>query len=59
MMMMNERRFKTKMIEYCKNILHHFTFDRALFRKEYRKSLQYLNAEDRAELKHWIRNKFR
>ncbi len=56
---MNERRFKTKMIEYCKNILHHFTFDRALFRKEYRKSLQYLNAEDQAELKHWVRNNFR
>jgi hypothetical protein len=54
--MMKERRFKTRMVEYCKKILHHFTFNPALFRKEYKKSLQYLNAEDQAELKHWVRN---
>lgn len=47
------------MIEYCKNILHHFTFNPALFRKEYRKSLQYLDADEQAELKHWVRNNFK
>jgi len=44
------------MLEYCKLILGKFTFDKALFRKEYRKSLQYLSVEDRQELKRWVRN---
>jgi hypothetical protein len=57
--MVEEKRFKTRMVEYCKNILHKFTFNPALFRKEYRKSLQYLNAEDRAELRHWVRSNFK
>ena len=49
-------KFKTRMVEYCKNIMKQFTFDRTLFRKEYRKSLQYLNAEDQLELKQWLRS---
>jgi hypothetical protein len=48
--------FKTRMVEYCKNIMQQFTFDRTLFRKEYRKSLQYLNADDQLELKLWLRS---
>lgn len=49
-------KFKTRMVEYCKNIMQQFTFNRTLFRKEYRKSLQYLNAEDQLELKRWLRS---
>jgi hypothetical protein len=43
------------MIDYYKTIMDKFTFDRNLFRKEYRKSLQYLSTEDQAELKEWLR----
>jgi hypothetical protein len=54
--MSEEIKYKTRMVEYCKNIMQQFTFNRSLFRKEYRKSLQYLNAEDQVELKQWLRS---
>lgn len=52
---MNHSNCRVKMLEYCKMILGKFTFDKALFRKEYRKSLQYLSVEDQRELKQWVR----
>lgn len=54
--MSDKIKFKTRMVEYCKNIMQQFTFNRTLFRKEYRKSLQYLNADDQLELKRWLRS---
>ena len=54
-LMMNHSNCRVKMLEYCKMILGKFTFDKALFRKEYRKSLQYLSVEDQRELKQWVR----
>lgn len=52
---MNERRFKVRMLEYCKTLLRKLTFSRTLFRKEYRKSLQYLDPQEQVELKQWLR----
>jgi hypothetical protein len=54
--MVDQRRFKVRMLEYCKNILHKLSFSRSLFRKEYKKSFQYLNIEEQQELKQWLRN---
>ncbi len=50
-----KRYFKTSMLEYCKIILRKMSFNRTLFRKEYKKSLTYLNPEDQDKLKHWLR----
>lgn len=46
----------TSMLAYCKHILKSVSFDRKLFRKEYRKSLKYLVQPEVVELKRWIRN---
>ena len=43
------------MRDYFKMILSKVSFDRKLFRKEYRKSLKYLSSVDAAELKNWLR----
>lgn len=53
--MVEQKRFKVRMVEYCKNVLGKFTFSPKLFRKEYKKSLQYLNREEQLELKEWLR----
>jgi hypothetical protein len=54
---MSGGKFKLSMLEYCKVILLKISFDRKLFRKEYRKTFNYLNAEEHKELKYWIRQK--
>jgi hypothetical protein len=47
---------KTTMLEYCKTVLKKVSFCRRLFRKEYRKSRQWLTAHEGSELKNWIRS---
>jgi hypothetical protein len=54
---MRGRKFKKSMLEYCKVILLKISFDKKLFRKEYRKTFNYLNAREHNELKKWIREK--
>lgn len=43
------------MLEYCKVILGKVCFDRRLYRKEFRKSRQWLTESEREELKRWLR----
>ncbi len=52
---MGERKFKLTMLEYSKVILAKISFDKRLFKKEYRKAFRYLDKDDRAALKHWVR----
>lgn len=47
--------FKTSMLEYFKILLSKIQFDRGLLEKEYRKSLQFLEATERKELERWLR----
>jgi hypothetical protein len=47
------------MLEYCKIILAKISFDRRLFRKEYRKTFNYLDTNEHNELKKWIREKMK
>ena len=44
------------MLEYCKIILSKMTFDARLFKKEYRKSLNYLAPSERYELRKWLKS---
>lgn len=44
------------MFNYCKVILSKVSFDRSLFRKEYKKSLRLLSDDEAQALKLWIRN---
>jgi len=43
------------MLEYCKIILGKMKFSRKLFRKEYRKTFQYLEPSEHRKLKQWLR----
>ncbi|MBT1705645.1 hypothetical protein KK060_20310 [Fulvivirgaceae bacterium PWU20] len=43
------------MLEYSKVILSKISFDKKLFRKEYRKAFKYLDNGERAALKNWVR----
>ena len=43
------------MLEYCKIILGKMKFSRKLFRKEYRKTFQYLEPCEHHKLKQWLR----
>jgi len=43
------------MLEYCKIILGKMKFSRKLFRKEYRKTFQYLAPAEHRKLKQWLR----
>jgi hypothetical protein len=43
------------MLSYCKLILKSVSFDRKLFRKEYRKSLRWLSPLEAVSLKIWLR----
>lgn len=47
------------MLEYGKIILLKISFDRRLFRKEYRKILGYLAPNEQRELKGWVRARMR
>jgi hypothetical protein len=50
-------KFKCSMLEYSKLILSKMTFDKKIFKKEFRKAFRYLNRQERRELKNWIRSK--
>jgi hypothetical protein len=50
--------FKVSMLEYCKLILEKLSFNRNLFRKEYRKSFKYLNPDEHYKFKQWVRERF-
>ena len=52
---MRGRNFKQSMLEYCKIILVKISFDKRLFKKEYRKTFSYLAPDEHNELKKWIR----
>lgn len=47
------------MLEYCKIILEKLSFSRYLLAKEYRKSFQYLNPEERILFRKWAKRKFK
>lgn len=46
----------TSMLKYAKKILQKVSFDRELFKKEYQKSLRWLNKKEAEELRIWIRS---
>ncbi len=46
---------KTTMLQYSKIILSKVSFDRKLFRKEYRKFITLLTEPDRQQLKSWLK----
>ena len=50
-------KFKCSMLEYSKLILSKMTFDKKLFKKEFRKAFRYLNREERKQLIIWVRSK--
>ncbi len=52
---MKNRIYKLSMLEYFKILLKKVRFDNILFKKEYRKSLQYLEPDEQTELKLWLR----
>jgi hypothetical protein len=52
---MGERKFKLSMLEYSKVILAKISFDKRLFKKEYKKAWRYLDNDDRLALKRWVR----
>ena len=43
------------MLDYCKVILKTVSFNRKLFRKEYRKALYWLSPVEAVSLKMWLR----
>lgn len=53
---MKGNNFEQSMLAYCKLILQKMSFNKKLFLKEYRKSLSYLNSEERNELRRWVRD---
>ena len=52
------KRGKVTMFEYCKTILQKIAFSGKLFRKEYKKALRYLTADEQVELRRWVRETF-
>jgi hypothetical protein len=50
---------KTTMLEYCKLVLQSVSFNKQLFKKEYRKAIKWLKQPERLQLKHWIRAEVR
>jgi hypothetical protein len=52
---MGERKFKLSMFEYAKVILSKMSFDKKLFRKEYKKAVRHLDHRERSALKNWVR----
>lgn len=55
---MGGRKFKLSMLEYSKIILSKISFDRRLFRKEYKKAFRYLDVDERIALKQWVRSEW-
>lgn len=55
---MGERKFKLSMLEYSKVILSKISFDKKLFRKEYKKAFRYLDSNERNALKKWVRSEW-
>lgn len=49
-------KFKCSMLDYSKFILSKMTFDKKLFKKEFRKAFRYLNREERRQLIIWVRS---
>lgn len=43
------------MLEYYKAVLGNVTFDTMLFRKELRKAMRQLAADDRMQLRDWLK----
>jgi hypothetical protein len=54
---MKQKIFKRSMLEYSLIILGKMRFNRILFRKEYRKTFQYLNPKEHDELKRLLRSR--
>jgi hypothetical protein len=50
------KKFKRSMLEYSKLILSKMTFDKKLFKKEFRKAFRYLNRKERKRLVMWVRS---
>ena len=46
---------KTTMLEYSKIILSKVCFNRRLFLKEFKKTLQWLTHQESNDLKNWLR----
>jgi hypothetical protein len=46
------------MLEYTKIILEKVSFDPRIFRKELRKSVNYVTKEEYGHLKAWVKQKF-
>lgn len=44
------------MLEYYKSVLGNVTFDTMLFRKELRKAMRQLVADDRVRLRDWLKH---
>ncbi len=55
---MGGRKFKLSMLEYSKIILSKISFDRRLFRKEYKKAFRSLDSHERIALKQWVRTEW-
>lgn len=49
---------KRSMLEYCKIVLAKISFNKFLFKKEYRKSLRMLPEEEVGDFKKWARKNF-
>ena len=47
---------RKNLLDYSKKVLEAVSFDRALFKKEYRKALLGLTSDESKELKYWVRN---
>ncbi len=45
-----------KMLEYCKTILQKISFNKRLFKKEYKKTFKYLTKDEHLELKKWLKS---
>ena len=50
-------KFKCSMLEYSKLILSKMTFDKRLFKKEFKKAFRSLNRDERKQLIRWVRSK--
>jgi hypothetical protein len=57
-MAMKGRKFERSMLEYSKIILSKISFDRRLFKKEYWKAIKHLSADERVQLKNWVRSEW-
>ncbi|MFA0963454.1 hypothetical protein AB9P05_16740 [Roseivirga sp. BDSF3-8] len=49
---------RQKMLEYSKMILSKVSFSRALFQKEYRKSLNILEKSEAEALREWVQQNY-